>query len=635
VLTFFIEARRDGVSLVECHQQGRKRWRIVVGIFEVFPLSGDSDSGQAPHTPEPQNPAFVLPLIGMVQTPACVLYLSPIFRAETPADTLRQSLADLGKLMLLVVVALSHASHAFLVLKGVLVIVDTHDPIAGTDELPIKCGSETFGFLLERLDNSSDLQKPASTALDAHSQPFVQERFRLAIGLYSVRDREMVLNVPFKKIPSFLTDRAHGRSVDGKSTEEFYADLSMVGYTTTSRAEKSLRFSDLSISLAGLEEWRWSDVLIAGEETQDGENRSRTITYADPLREYELKEGMLSLRSDVHCSALEGVSYREIRLSQHDSLDYRRTQATTAEAMQQEFTHIEQFLALLTGTYYSLDWPQISIERRGQLERYQLYFWRDIERGRKPEMTNLWTTFPQLQLKFGQLYDNWREKRRKYGPGFYLFLGSLRSREMYVEHRFANLVWGVESLHRGMTTPPGVSRSHRKRIDSILAKAGTELSGDERKWLISERNKRIEPPLSQRIFSTFKGLPWKVTETTLRSFAEKCAARRNDVSHFGGPRTRRDDYNLFLRELMELTAGLTQMYHAALLQEIGLDGKALLDCAKMPIGFRIRHDLKLARLETEEMKAAEPPNLDELQKFQRDAIRKWRRRQTRATKKTS
>lgn len=430
-----------------------------------------------------------------------------------------------------------------------------------------------------------------------------------------------------------LQYRSLGRSVDGKSTEEFHADLSIVGYTTTSRAEKSLRFSDLSISLAGLEEWRWSDVLIVGEEKQDGENRSRTVTYSVPLRKYELKEGALSFQSDVHCSAHEGVSYREIQLSQHDSLDYRRKQATTAEAMQQEFTHIEQFLALLTGTYYSLEWPQVSIEHRGQLERYRLFFLRDVERDRKPQMTNLWTTFPQLQLNFGRLYENWREKRRKYGPGFYLFLGSLRSREMYIEHRFANLVWGVESLHRGMTTPPGVSKSHRKRIDSILAKTGTELSGDERKWLISERNKRIEPALAQRIFSTFKGLPWKVTETTLRSFAEKCAARRNDLSHFGGPRTRREDYNLFLRELMKLTAGLTHMYHAALLQEVGVDGKVLLDCAKRPIGSRIRHDLKLARLETKEMTAEEPPNMDELQKLQREALRKWRRRQTRAMKK--
>jgi len=38
------------------------------------------------------------------------------------------------------------------------------------------------------------------------------------------------------------------------------------------------------------------------------------------------------------------------------------------------------------------------------------------------------------------------EKRRKHGPGFYLFLGALRSREMYVEHRFANLVWGIDAL---------------------------------------------------------------------------------------------------------------------------------------------------------------------------------------------
>lgn len=432
-----------------------------------------------------------------------------------------------------------------------------------------------------------------------------------------------------------IMHRSLGRSVDDKPTEEFYSDLSIVGNNATIRGESSLRFSKVSVSLDGLEDWRRSEVLVANEEAKEGAHRSRKVTYTETPIDYSLKDGTLSLRSIVHCTAVDGFPYRELSMRQYDFLDYHRKRALSIEGMQQEFTYIEQFLALLTGTYYSLDWPQVSIEKSGKSESYTLYFLRDMERSRKPEIRNLWTMFPRLQETFGQLYQTWREKRRKYGPGFYLFLGALRSREMYVEHRFANLVWGIESLHRGMNAPQSVSKGHRKRIDSILMKGGIKLNSDERKWLKSQRKKPLEVSLEQRIFSTFLELPWKITESSLRKFSEKCAARRNDVSHFGGPRTRKEDYGVFMRELIELTAGLTPLYHAALLQEIGIKEELLLDCASLPIGFSIRRDLELARLSADNFKAPDPQNMELLRKEQQKHLRKWRRARARAQKRAS
>ena len=58
-----------------------------------------------------------------------------------------------------------------------------------------------------------------------------------------------------------LIYRSFGREIDGKGSEEFESELCIVGNTTTTRAEDSLRFSKLSISLAGLEEWRRGELL--------------------------------------------------------------------------------------------------------------------------------------------------------------------------------------------------------------------------------------------------------------------------------------------------------------------------------------------------------------------------------------
>jgi hypothetical protein len=420
--------------------------------------------------------------------------------------------------------------------------------------------------------------------------------------------------------------RSLGRMVDGKPTEQFDSDFCMVGNTATTRNAKSLRFSKLSIELTGLEQWRWNDALLVSSEKVVGKESSRNVSYIAAPIEYELADGTISLQTDVHCTALEEVRYREVSLRQYDRLEYRRTKPTTAEALRQEFSYIEEFLAILTGTYCSLDWPLISMANGGKVETYTLYFWRNIEKGRSPEMPNLWTTFPQVRDAFGTLYSNWRKKRQEYGPGFYLYLGALRNMPMYIEHRFVNLIWGIESLHRGMNPEQTVSRSHKKKVEGILGKAGHLLNSGERSWLDRQLRISMEPPLEHRITSTFVGLPWKITKTSLDAFAVRCRIRRNNISHYGGPQDKDEGREAFLREIMELTEGLTPLYHAALLQEIGLDEKTLVDCTKMPIGFRIRRGLELAKLQADGIKPPDPVDFKPLLKIQRRYMRKWRRR---------
>jgi hypothetical protein len=323
---------------------------------------------------------------------------------------------------------------------------------------------------------------------------------------------------------------------------------------------------------------------------------------------------------------LENFHYREIVFRQYDWLEYVRTKRTTPEALRQEFNHLEEFLAVLTGTYYSLDWPQISMTINGKVETFTLYFWRNIEKSRSLETFTLWTTFRQTRDLFGSLYSNWKKKRREYGPGVYLYLGELRNRPMYIEHRFVNLIWGIESLHRGMNPEATVSKSQTKKIQGILTKAGDLLNIGERKWLDRQLGMSIEPPLDYRITTIFAKLPWTITRDSLVAFAERCRVRRNNISHYGGSEDRDENRDTFLRELMELTEGLTILYHAALLQEIGVEEKILMDCTKMAVGFRIRRGLKLAKLHAMEIKEPEHVDFSPLLKAQEKSLRNWRRR---------
>lgn len=422
-----------------------------------------------------------------------------------------------------------------------------------------------------------------------------------------------------------IVHRALSPMVDGKPSEQFDSDLCLVGDTATTRSEKYLRFTKLSISLTGLELWRESEVLVAGEERADGEKHTQDVSYTTIPIEYELGDAKLSLRTDAHCTALENSHYREIVFRQYDWLEYVRKQRTTPEALRQEFNHLEEFLAVLTGTYYSLDWPQISMTINGKPETFRLYFWRNIEKDKSLETFTLWTTFRQTRDVFGTLYLNWKKKRRKYGPGVYLYLGELRNRPMYIEHRFVNLIWGIESLHRGVNPEATVSKSQTKKIQGILTKAGDLLNIGERKWLDRQLGMSIEPPLDHRIATTFVKLPWNITRESLIAFAERCRVRRNNISHYGGSEDREENRDTFLREIMELSEGLTVLYHAALLQEIGVDEKILMDCTRMAVGFRIRRGLKLAKLQARGIKEPEPVDFAPLLKAQEKSLRNWRR----------
>lgn len=420
--------------------------------------------------------------------------------------------------------------------------------------------------------------------------------------------------------------RALSPLVDGKRSEQFDSGLCMVGDTGTTRSAKSLRFSKLSISLTGLELWREGEVLIANEEKKDSEKRAREVSYTTTPINYELVDGKLSFRTDAHCTALENFHYREIVFRQYDWLEYVRTKTTTPEVLRQEFNYLEEFLAVLTGTYYSLDWPQISMPINGKVETFKLYFWRNIEKSRSLETFTLWTTFRQMRDTFGKLYSNWKKKGSEYGPGVYLFLGELRNRPMYIEHRFVNLIWGIESLHRGMNPEVTVSKSQTKRIEGIINKAGDLLNIGERKWLDRQLGMSIEPPLDYRIVTTFAKLPWRITRESLVGFAEQCRIRRNNISHYGGSEDRNENRETFLRELVELTEGLTVLYHAALLQEIGVDEKTLMDCTRAAVGFRIRRGLKSAKLQAVGIKEPAPVDLEPLLKAQDKYVRNWRRR---------
>jgi hypothetical protein len=131
----------------------------------------------------------------------------------------------------------------------------------------------------------------------------------------------------------------------------------------------------------------------------------------------------------------------------------------------------------------------------------------------------------------------------------------------------------LESLHR--TKQLGLEQEGRVREQrEIKQRILNRFSGDEDKndlkWLKGKLKYAEDPMLADRIFELFIGLPVPLKPKELRRFAGRCAQRRNDISHEGGPRED-ETYEEFLNEVSALRDAIRVLYHALLLDEIGVE----------------------------------------------------------------
>jgi hypothetical protein len=352
-------------------------------------------------------------------------------------------------------------------------------------------------------------------------------------------------------------------STYGISYEKFSALNCLVGNKAVPTEVLPLTFIELEVDLEGFEEW-----LRLGSIETVREKSTVSAKYNKPEDAVYLTDsGTLSINFDI-TGPFPGT-HRDDALSLKESASAIWTPARPSqlEELQTEYGLLEDLLILLTDSDYCLDWPVISLTKD---LHYKWYFLR--HRGRAavaaPEYFECWTNFLQLRAEFGSIWSNWKKKHVEFGAGFYLYLGTRRGLKMYEEHRFVNLVWGIEAFHRTKVAPPDP-----KRLNDMIERIVGQVGAEKDKKLLRKRLKLAhEPALGQRLFEVFKGLPIGLDQERLREFCDACAKLRNDISHFGRPQNARSSLN-FIRELDKRSTALATLYHTLLLLEIGVDVK--------------------------------------------------------------
>lgn len=318
------------------------------------------------------------------------------------------------------------------------------------------------------------------------------------------------------------------------------------------------------IDLAGLQPWFASEPITVKREKTGA---TVTVTYTPQVKaSYEL--GNETIEINFGPGIKRNSETATVSLSDVIWLVHSSSEPTQLDRQTALFSQLNDFFILLTGRDFTLPRPKLKIQGGPNCE---FYLFRDGPKLEDLNQKECWTTFPKMRQQFGDLWQRWGQLREYSGPGTYLYLATLRRQDLYPEHHFVNLIWGLEAFHRKKDNPDQTKTSVVERIQRILDQIKV---GKDRTWLKGKLKHAAEPILEERIAFLISSLPILGFERkAVRGFATKCAKLRNDISHFGGNRDA--SYSDFLNQLDLYSRVLSKLYHYLILHEIGVDSKLL------------------------------------------------------------
>ncbi len=341
-------------------------------------------------------------------------------------------------------------------------------------------------------------------------------------------------------------------------------------------------YSELRIHLKGLEEWLELDSLRVNRDYGAATGERELVSYTNDKFEFSIDDGTVSIESFTSGGSLFGLfgnhPQREIRFEQSFAIVYRPTLPSSLAHLQYVFAKIEQLLSLFLGSYFRLQRPHF-VRKEEPYEQWDTIF----THGEPPSTEELnrfffLVPFTEVRDRFGPLLQTWIYKSEVFGAGFYLYTASLRNQQTYAEDRLFALAAGIEALHRkGFDSDSSQSsQDDRKRAERLLALIPAD--HPDKKWLERKLAHAHEPSLEQRLLECLRELPLRFRKSELEKFAKQCAARRNDISHRGGPPAG-TDYETFHNEITRLAEALSYLFHLLILHKIGLPEEAVLRAA--------------------------------------------------------
>jgi len=332
-------------------------------------------------------------------------------------------------------------------------------------------------------------------------------------------------------------------------------------------------FIELRIDLKGLEEWHNLDSIVVESDYGYENGERKTVTYTNHNISFPISGGSISIESlttggdFLFCGRDRAV--RDVKFEQFFYICYRPNEPSDLSHLQYVFSKVEEFMALMLGLYFRFERPTF-IRKEEPFDNWMTIYSRGPAPTTEPiNRFQTWLQFTDVRDSFGGLFAGWLAGSELYGSGFYLYVAALRNPHVYAEDRLFTLATGIEALHRRCYDSETSSHAiHEKSRVSEILKLISE-TDPNRKWLAKKLAHAHEPSLENRLLESLRELPFRFRKGQLAKFAKNCAARRNDISHRGGPDGDMG-YDDFHQETFRLAEALACLFHVLLLHKIGL-----------------------------------------------------------------
>lgn len=361
-------------------------------------------------------------------------------------------------------------------------------------------------------------------------------------------------------------------SFGGMSYERYRAETCLVGYSKPQESG-DLQFNCLDVDLKGYEEWHEINSIVSRRTA-----RSLKVSYSKfKPSVYDLAAGRkLAITSNLKGPTLGDDKSSAIELVEKIGIEIQSPTCLSINDHLREYRNLCHFIYLLTGSGYNLEWPVLINKKKNSTSGFfKLYQYRKPGVTTRPGRHSSWLNLDDVKAEFGGLYEGWLAKQEKLGPSVGLFFGARRHLGLYAENRFVNLIWGLESLHRGSFNPQKKAPMGAKAERILTAIFETKIfNNSDRRFIRDRFEGRFEPSLAERLQECINELDLPIDTDQLKVFCERCAGIRNDISHFGGRRPGSPYQNL-INEIIAKTEVIEVLYRALLLRETGLSSQAI------------------------------------------------------------
>jgi hypothetical protein len=349
--------------------------------------------------------------------------------------------------------------------------------------------------------------------------------------------------------------------------QSFIANSSILKPKARFQAGVVPQYIKMRIRLAGLDQW-----LGLGSIQADVSDTRANFKYKKPENKvFALEQGTIAFEYGF------SGSWKRVRFDRYHKVVFAETVDLVFEPpiemslndIRDRHRVFECLFALFTSPTLLLEWPYVAAKDDDEFSRF--YF----NTSKRPEleikMRECVVLFDDLKGRVGEISSTWLSKWELFGAGFFLYFAASREGTMFTAHKFVTLIWGLEAFDRVKFSRDQVVQESSDKLQRTLA---VITDAAEKKWLKGYKHLLTQPSLEARLLRVLQSLGIFQNNEKLKIFAKSCADRRNDLSHFGGPRTGNEDSD-FTDNLDQKCTALLYLFRALILHEIGVDASLL------------------------------------------------------------